>query len=696
MKLLLAMLVAALAVPAAAFAAGPTLTVRNVPLRSGDRSLAAAPPRFNMVAVHWRGSGSVYFRTRASGAAWTAWQKADDDVGPDASSSENRLGGWHLGTLIWTRAANAIRFRTSGHVTQVRAYYVWSPTERVSSRRLAIANAPPIIPRLSWGADESIRRAPPQYATAIHFAVVHHTAGSNDYTAAQSAAIVRGIELYHVEGNGWDDIGYNFLVDKYGQVFEGRYGGVDKPVIGAHSLGFNDGSFGVALLGSYGSTGISAAAKASLEKLLAWKLDLAHIDPLSTLIWLSGGNPRFPARVPVVLRAISGHRDTNYTDCPGDALYNELPQIAKGVAALGGPKLYAPEALGKLGGLVRLSGRLSAPLPWTVTVVDGNGVTVAQGTGTGTIVDWTWDTSLAPREKYTWTIEAPNVRSAAGTIGSGSAPPLVLGNAIATPSLLAPGGDPADDTATISYTLGVPATVTATLLDVNGQAVSTLFSGALAAGPQTFTFTAAPGIANDAYTIQLSVVTSTGATAAASIPLTIDDTLDAFAVQPAVFSPARGGSVALTFTLTRGPVNVQLQVLQGATVVATPLVTTLDAGPQTLSWNGTLDDGTTAPDGSYTLSLAVTDPFMTFTRTAPVVLDSTPPVITVLSYPTMRFRLSEPATLTLVVGANRYDRTLKTAAATTTTFWLRSKPRTYRLIATDAAGNVSSVDYHGK
>ncbi len=684
------MLAAALAVPAAALAGGPTLTVRNVPLHGGGRALAAAAPRFNMVAVHWRGTGSVSFRTRAGRGAWSAWQAADADVSPDARSTENRIRGWRLGNLVWTRSADAIRFRTSGRVTRLRAYYVWSPTEPVPARRLTIANAPPIIPRLSWGADESIRRAPPHYATAIHFAVVHHTAGSNDYTAAQSAAIVRGIELYHVEGNGWDDIGYNFLVDKYGQVFEGRYGGVDRAVIGAHALGFNVSSFGVAVLGDYGSTGISAAAKIALEKLLAWKLDLAHVDPLSTLNWLSGGNPRFPKGVPVVLRAISGHRDTGFTDCPGDALYSELPQIAKGVVALGGPKLYAPQALGKLGGPIRFSGRLSASLPWTVTVADANGVTAAQGTGTGAVVDWTWDTTFAPLQKYTWTIAAPGARSATGTIGSGSAA-LAVTNATAAPTQLSPGGGPSDDTTTISYTLTAPATITATLVDANGQTLSTLFSEPKPAGAQTFTFTATAGLLNGPYTIQLSAATPAGKTAGASVPLTVDDTLDAFAVQPVLFSAAQGGTVSLTFTLTRGPVSAQLQVLQGTTVVATPAVTSLDAGPQTLSWSGTLDDGTIAPDGSYTLALAITDPFATFTRTATVTLDSTPPVITVLSYKTMRFRLSEPVTLTLVVGANRYSRTLNTAA--TTSFWLKQKPRAYRLIATDAAGNVSSVSY---
>ncbi len=114
-------------------------------------------------------------------------------------------------------------------------------------------------PALSWGADESIRRGPPSYAADVRFAIVHHTAGRNDYTRAEAPAIVRGIQLFHVQGNGWNDIGYNFLVDRFGTIYEGRFGGVDRNVIGAHALGFNTGSVGIALLGTYGNTKPSPA-----------------------------------------------------------------------------------------------------------------------------------------------------------------------------------------------------------------------------------------------------------------------------------------------------------------------------------------------------------------------------------------------------------------------------------------------------
>jgi hypothetical protein len=691
MKVLLATIAAALAAPAAAFAAGPSMVVREIPLH-GTRTLAAAPRQFNMVAVHWRGSGAILFRTR-SAHGWSAWQAMDDDMSPDKGTSETRVRNWRLGNIVWTGTASAIRYRTRGDVTRLRAYYLWSPVESTPVRRLSIANAPPIIPRLSWGADESIRRGVPQVSSAIHFAVVHHTAGTNTYTAAQSAAIVRGIELYHVQGNGWNDIGYNFLVDKYGQVFEGRYGGVDKAIVGAHSLGFNTGSVGIAVLGDYGSVAISAAAKASLEQLLAWKLDLAHIDPLSFVSWSSGGNPRFPAGVAAQLRAISGHRDTNFTECPGNSLYAQLPQIARDVAALGGPKVYAPLASGKLGGPIRFSAHLSVALPWTVTVTDPSGTVAAQGTGTGSVVDWTWDATAASVQKYTWTIATPGARSASGAIGAGSVA-LAVQNAAATASLLSPGGDPIDDTTTVAYTLTTSATVTATFSDPDGTVLSTLFAQPKPAGAQSFTFTATPGLTPGAYSIQIAAVSAAGKIASATVPLVIDDTLDAFASTPQVFSAAKSAAVALTFTLNRAPVSTQFTVLRGSEVVANPPNSIAATGPQTLTWDGTLDDGTTAPDGDYTLSLAITDQYTSFVRTALVTLDSTAPKIVVLSYRTMKFRLSEPVTLTLVVGTSRYSRTLKKPA--TTTFWLKRKPRAYRLVATDAAGNVSTVRYRAK
>jgi len=636
--------------------ATPTMTVREIPLQAA-RVLAGATPRFNMVAFHWRGSGGVRYRVRFSDG-WSPWRAADADT----VSLER---GWHVGNLDWVGTASALQTRVVGRVTRLRSYTVWSPPERLLARRLEIANAPPIIPRLSWGADESIRRHAPVYAPKLVVAFVHHTAGANAYTRAESAAIVRGIEIYHVKGNGWWDLGYNFLVDKYGQVFEGRYGGVDRNVVGAHTMGFNIGSVGVAVIGDYGSSGISPAAARSLEELLAWRLDVAHVDPLSTLTYRSGGNPRFPAGTPVLLRAISGHRDAYFTDCPGNALYAQLPPIAKAVAALGGPKIYAPLAAKADETHTRFTARLSVAQPWTVTVANSSGQQVAQGSGTGTVVDWTWDATLAPPDAYSYTIATADARPATGALGGTTA--LALERITAAPAQVAPG-----DTLTVGYTLTAAATVTASLVGPAGQVLAPLVTVQKPAGSWMLTYTPAPGTSNGAYAIALTA-TSGARMVSANASFVVDDVLAGLTVTP----------TNATFTLTRPAQLVTAQVTTGTEIVATPAVLAT-GGPQVIGWQQ-------LADGSYALTLTVTDDVGTFSRTTPFVVDTTPPRVTVLSYKNLHFRVNEAATLTLIVGATRYSRTLKQPGVTQ--FWLKAKPTAYTLLATDPSGNTTTITY---
>ncbi|MDX6510440.1 MAG: hypothetical protein QOG81_2192, partial [Gaiellaceae bacterium] len=173
------------------------------------------------MGIHWQGSGSVRIRTRSISGRWSAWIDAAPEAEdlPDSGTPEARGShGWHLGNPIWAGESSAIQYRTSGRVTRVRAFFVSSPVSKVPLRRIALTSQPAIIPRASWGADESvpIRRQGAVYATTLSAAIVHHTASTNSYTAAQSAALMRGFQAYHVKSNGWADIGYNFLVDRYG------------------------------------------------------------------------------------------------------------------------------------------------------------------------------------------------------------------------------------------------------------------------------------------------------------------------------------------------------------------------------------------------------------------------------------------------------------------------------------------------
>src|SRR3954469_171690 len=368
---------AALSAPAVAAAASASLRAIALPLAA---SATRQTQRFDLVGLHWRGSGSVRFSTHTLGGGWSAWHaaapEADDE--PDPGTAERAAaGGWQIGSPFWAGLSDGIRYRVAGRVTALRAYFVLSAAASVPARRLQIASSPQIVARSGWNADEEIRRGQPRYAAAVRFAIVHHTAGSNSYTAAQSPAIVKGIELYHVKANGWNDIGYNFLVDRFGTVYEGRYGGIGRNVVGAHAEGFNTGSVGVAVLGEYSSLAVAAKARESLANLLAWRLDLAHVDPATTQSFISGGNARFPGGLPVFLRTVSGHRDTGFTDCPGTALYNLLTGLAGEIAKTGLPKLYAPLVTGTVPGTVRFRAKLSSPLPWAVDVYDVSGNAVA-------------------------------------------------------------------------------------------------------------------------------------------------------------------------------------------------------------------------------------------------------------------------------------------------------------------------------
>ncbi|MEE1943379.1 peptidoglycan recognition protein, partial [Streptomyces sp. TRM 70361] len=197
-----------------------------------------------------------------------------------------------------------------------------------------IGPRPGIVTRRGWGADERLR-GPFLYTGTVKAAFVHHTAMSNSYTCGQSASVIRAVYRYHVISNGWRDVGYNFFVDKCGKIFEGRAGGVARPVKGAHTLGFNDNSTGIAVLGSYGATRPTRAAVEGVAKLLGWKLGLHGVNPRGTAVLTSaGGKYRKGARVR--LRTVAGHRDGAYTTCPGDRLYRELPGIRTLAARLQG------------------------------------------------------------------------------------------------------------------------------------------------------------------------------------------------------------------------------------------------------------------------------------------------------------------------------------------------------------------------
>lgn len=197
------------------------------------------------------------------------------------------------------------------------------------------APKPPITSRAGWGADESISPEEPGYLPdgKVKAVVVHHTAESNSYTCAQGPAVVRGIYAYHVKQLGWKDVGYNFLVDKCGTVYEGRKGGVDRPVMGAHAYGFNAETTGISVLGTYTDTAPPQAAMVSVARIAAWKLGQYGVDPAGTTTLTAGDSGRnymgktWAKGARMTFPTIHGHRDGYNTQCPGDAFYQQLATL---------------------------------------------------------------------------------------------------------------------------------------------------------------------------------------------------------------------------------------------------------------------------------------------------------------------------------------------------------------------------------
>lgn len=196
---------------------------------------------------------------------------------------------------------------------------------------------PKIVTRTQWGADESLGSPWPDVSSRLSAMYLHHTAGSNSYTKAQAAAQVRAIYAFHVKGRGWPDIGYQFLVDRFGTIYQGRRDAVRDLPIGAQAGGYNTDTIGVSAMGNFQTAKPTSAMVASIEKVFAWEAYTHKLNVLgkTTLITGSstGSDTRAKKGAKVTVPVLLGHRDTNGTACPGTNLYAKLPTIRKVVAA---------------------------------------------------------------------------------------------------------------------------------------------------------------------------------------------------------------------------------------------------------------------------------------------------------------------------------------------------------------------------
>ena len=299
------------------------------------RTVATGHPT-ELVGFEWKGAQPGAIEVRAEGPdGWTDWQRVEGDPaeGPDVGSPEHHDRTTAGPVWVGQNVAHVEVRVAEGSLPGLTLHALRSEDPPASggiggAKPAGAAPAQPtIVTRAAWGADESYRTlnpgcGQPFYAPSVNFAVVHHTATTNSYTPADSASMIRGIYYFHTHTNQWCDIGYNFLVDRFGTVFEGRYGGVTSTVVGAHAEGFNTGSTGVAILGTFSTDPVPSAAYGAVRNLLAWKLALHGVDPTATITVNS---------TPV--RTITGHRDVNATECPGDMAENVIPALRADVAA---------------------------------------------------------------------------------------------------------------------------------------------------------------------------------------------------------------------------------------------------------------------------------------------------------------------------------------------------------------------------
>lgn len=293
----------------------------------GWRSTRVRTTEFALLGLTWHGyptDASV----RVRGAdGWSRWLEPDA-LGPH----QGEVRGTEL---LWVPRSDAFQVRVD-HRRPDLAVTVIDPGRLASDAdarslppgdTIGRAPRPRLFTRDDWGADESWRNGGPWYLRTIKQVHVHHTATGNGYLRADVPGLIRGMYRYHTHTLGWSDIGYNFVVDRFGRIWVGRAGGFGRAVRGAHTLGFNHESTGVAVLGNYESHRPSLESIRALVRLAAWKLDLYDREPAGHIWAASTGSDLYRDGEIVELPVIDGHRDTNQTACPGQRLYDWLPGI---------------------------------------------------------------------------------------------------------------------------------------------------------------------------------------------------------------------------------------------------------------------------------------------------------------------------------------------------------------------------------
>lgn len=341
---------------------GFEITTTNLSFPAGPTDGSAAQQRATalslvdepeMIIIDTGGDVATFVFRSLNNGVWSDWLEVETplDEAPDAVSSGDEGSGRAsaIGPIWIGDGAEQIELAlVDGAADQVMIESLRNvlpdEPEIGEARSLAFSTAAPkptIRARSSWAtngwrSENNGCDGGPFYASNVRTVVVHHTVTSNSYSESQVDDILRGIYRAHADINGWCDIAYNFLVDRFGNIWEGRSGGVDEPVIGGHSKGFNTWTAGVAVLGNHHTAGApTAASVAAVEALAAWKLSFHGVDPLG-VNWLQNRSStppmRFPTHAWVEMPAIVGHRDLGLTACPGNLLYPSIPGMREAAA----------------------------------------------------------------------------------------------------------------------------------------------------------------------------------------------------------------------------------------------------------------------------------------------------------------------------------------------------------------------------
>lgn len=367
-SLFVPVLTAALAVvPTASVSAAPTsvgptvTTVAITPTSNAQKRAASSLPGgrifaasastravgFDVAGVTFDGPPTAGLMVQArthTVAGWSGWVELGlDDDGPDADSSEGRRA--RAGTAPLAAAgSDGMDVRVSSRSGAVPRGLVVnlvdggrSPADAsTGSAARSLGGSvpgPSVITRAGWGADESQRNCTPDRLAGFKAAVVHHTVNSNSYSTSQAASLVRGIYAYHTRSLKWCDVGYQFLVDRFGRVYEGRKGSTTGFIVGAQSGGFNDDTFGVSVIGDFTNVPFPSAVTSAVSRVVAWQADRSAFDPAASVTLTSAGSTRYAPGVLVTKPRVMGHRDLSLTECPGADAYPQVPSIRSSATA---------------------------------------------------------------------------------------------------------------------------------------------------------------------------------------------------------------------------------------------------------------------------------------------------------------------------------------------------------------------------